>query len=156
MAGKSGFQRWSMSQTPGSARAGVVLASLAVLAHLLIPMRYYSDPGRDERFAWRMFSPQRYQDGICRVELSAKTADAVRAPLPAKRFFRGVWLAILGKGHPELYEAALDYVCQQGDAMAEVGLMRRCWNPDGSPHLYDVVERHCASGEMELRLGNKP
>ena len=79
-----------------------------LLSQLLLPLRWYAlrDPGDpcDERFAWRMFSPERM------VRCSAQ-AQLNGAPLELGRRFHSAWLTLVERGRMDVVHAVVDRIC---------------------------------------------
>ena len=88
-------------------RASIAI-HLIVAALIAIPFRYYvSDDKRDERFAWRMFSPIRVE----RCNTQFFLGDAQR-PIKASKYFHNAWINIASRGRKNVVEAMAAKLCQ--------------------------------------------
>ncbi len=103
-----------------------VLVALFVLVQLALPMSYYVDDDPfDERFAWRMFSPQRMVR--CAVELrdgaSGERLDPDE-PLPSP------WVTWLERGHGDVARAWALHACEE-EGFSSLHGQLTCRMPDG-------------------------
>jgi hypothetical protein len=89
-------------------RARDLFIAAFLLSQLLLPLRWYAlreaDDPFDERFAWRMFSPERM------VRCSAN-AHLDGAPLELGREFHSAWLTLVERGRMDVVNAVVDRVC---------------------------------------------
>jgi hypothetical protein len=89
-------------------RARDLFIAAFLVSQLLLPLRWYllRDPGDpfDERFAWRMFSPERM------VRCSAQ-AQLNGVPLDLGRKFHSAWLTLVERGRMDVVHAVIDRVC---------------------------------------------
>lgn len=112
-------------------RGRLILGLLAV--QLLAPLHYYlvREDRRDERFAWRMFSPTRMLrcDPVFRVD---------GAPAALTRTFHEAWITLAQRGRTVVLEAMGAQLCARHPG-ARVELQLTCTSVDGvtTPHAYD-------------------
>ncbi|MEY3212105.1 MAG: hypothetical protein RIT28_2586 [Pseudomonadota bacterium] len=89
-------------------RARDLFIAAFLLSQLALPLRWYAlreaDDPFDERFAWRMFSPERM------VRCSA-SAQLNGAPLDLGREFHSAWLTLVERGRMDVVKAVARRVC---------------------------------------------
>lgn len=105
-------------------RRRVPRAVLALLAlQLILPLSYYlGGDKRDERFAWRMFSPVRNQ----RCSVQFLNGDSSR-PLKLSDKFHTAWIGLAQRGRRQVIEAMATHLCQTlgGEIRVHVACERR-------------------------------
>lgn len=134
----------------------VLLAAL-----VLLPLSYYlGDDPRDERWAWRMFSPVRLE-GCGAVFLLGED----QTPLSkTSEVFHAAWINIANRGRKEVIEAMAAHLCEgDGAGGARPGLdvgsppqvrvrllcERRPGSASNKRRLYDLTRRE-SDDDIEL------
>jgi hypothetical protein len=121
---------------------------------LLLPLRYYlSSDNRDERFAWRMFSPVRIQ----RCEATFFHGESNK-PIPTARRFHNAWLGLARRGRRNIVKAMGERLCETFDTSFDPktfkAVPRRSY-PDGV-RVYLACEMHAGTiRKAELRSGKQ-
>lgn len=89
-------------------RARDLFIAAFLLSQLALPLRWYvaRDPADpfDERFAWRMFSPERMVRCVAQAQLDG-------APLDLDRELHSAWLTLIQRGRMDVVRAAARRVC---------------------------------------------
>lgn len=104
--------------------------ALVLLVQLLAPLGYYlgrHDP-HDERWAWRMFSPDRM-----RTCAPTFTVDGARASLGGE--FHEAWISIARRGRFRVLEAMAARLCHKHPG-TEVRLSMTCTPISGPPEQF--------------------
>lgn len=98
---------------------------LLLAALILAPMHYYTCNGdkRDERFAWRMFSPTRVEKCSAQFFLG----EAPRA-IRTSTEFHNAWVGVAQRGRKQVLRAMASALCEQ--------------NPDTSVRVRVLCERY--------------
>ena len=122
-------------------RARDLFIAAFLLSQLLLPLRWYAarDPHDpyDERFAWRMFSPERM------VRCSA-TARLNGAPLDLGRRFHSAWLTLVERGRMDVVSAIVERVCLT-EPGGDLRLRLSCREIDGAARtLVEPTTNLCA------------
>lgn len=75
---------------------------------IALPVHYYTlnRDKRDERFAWRMFSPVRSE--VCSTQFFVEDR-----PVQASRHFHTAWVGIAQRGRREVISAMAQHLCQK-------------------------------------------
>jgi hypothetical protein len=90
-------------------RASIAI-HLMLAALILAPMHYYACNGdkRDERFAWRMFSPTRVEQ--CSAQFFV--GEAPRA-IRASTEFHNAWVGVAQRGRKQVLKAMAATLCER-------------------------------------------
>lgn len=91
-------------------RRASIAIHLMLAALVLLPMHYYACNGdkRDERFAWRMFSPTRVEK--CSAQFFV--GDAPRA-IRSSAEFHNAWVGIAHRGRQQVIKAMAKALCER-------------------------------------------
>ncbi len=112
------------------ARAASLFIATFLASQLLLPLRYYlGDDERDERFAWRMFSPIRVSQ--CRAEWTE--GGVPRSP---ELHVAVSWTSLMSRARRPVLVAYARRRCAalRGEvARPDVRLRLTCDHPDGRP-----------------------
>ena len=121
---------------------------LAVL--ILLPMHYYAcnSDKRDERFAWRMFSPTRVEK--CSAQFFV--GDEPR-PIRTSQQFHNAWVGVAQRGRQQVIEAMAQALCERNPDTA-VRVRVQCEQSPGAASrnkalLYNL-EQDESTDEIEL------
>jgi hypothetical protein len=89
-------------------RARDLFIAALLVSQLSLPLRWYAlrdaDDPFDERFAWRMFSPERMVRCTARAQLDG-------APVDLGREFHSAWLTLVERGRMDVVNAVVKRVC---------------------------------------------
>lgn len=115
------------------------IAIHAILALLLAtPLYYYWSGGdrRDERFAWRMFSPIRSEKCGAQFLLGVD-----KTPIKASNTFHSAWVGLASRGRQQVITAMGDFLCEDHPGV-ELRIRLQCQTRPGSTQgkkgaLYD-------------------
>ena len=127
------------------------IAIHAVLLGLLVaPLHYYlvNNDERDERFAWRMFSPIRSEKCGTQFLLGPK-----RTAQKASETFHSAWVGLAQRGRQQIIEAMGAELCKKFPTQ-ELRIRVQCENRPGSTAknkraLYDRT-REASESDVEL------
>jgi len=140
----------SLLATPpvGRRRAAIRWAAAAwVVAHLLVPLRYYVGGDlHDERFSWRMFSAVRLQ--ACTVDVEEVVVrDGIprRQRLDLAQTLPATWTALLQRSREAVTQRFLRWRCAQ-TGMRAVRLTNRCVDASGRAPAPVVRAMGCGEG----------
>jgi hypothetical protein len=106
-----------------------------------LPLHYYlfRHDKRDERFAWRMFSPTRIER--CGTQFFLGDSDR---PIRASKYFHNAWVGLAQRGRQQVVESMAQRLCKDHPGQA-VRVRIQC---EQSPHsargrrdLYDPARR---------------
>ncbi len=128
--------------------------SIAVHAILVVliaaPLQYYllNDDRRDERFAWRMFSPLRSEKCGTQFLLGEN-----KAPIKASDSFHSAWVGLAQRGRQQVIEAMGRVLCEQHSGQP-LRIRIQCETHPGSTDgkkgaLYDR-RREASDDDVEL------
>lgn len=115
-------------------RRGLFVA-LYLAAQLLLPLQYYlqRQDRHDERFAWRMFSPER----TVRCRVAFRVGDE---PVPRDGTFHQAWWELASRGRIVVVERMASRLCQEGGGRP-VGVLLVCIDVGEEPRpLIDTVD----------------
>jgi Vitamin K-dependent gamma-carboxylase len=111
-------------------KSGFIAAYL--LLQVLLPLRYYlRDDTFDERFAWRMFSPERMVE--CKVEITQQSRG-VRSVVQPRRELAEAWVGLMERARGAVIDAYAAHRCAQlaaTDAAPAVYVSLSCAHPAG-------------------------
>jgi hypothetical protein len=87
-----------------------IMIHLLLVGLILIPVHYYACNAdkRDERFAWRMFSPTRVEK--CSAQFYV--GDAPRA-IRTSQHFHNAWVGVAQRGRRQVIEAMAQALCER-------------------------------------------
>lgn len=114
-----------------------------LLLQAVIPLHYYtlSDDPHDERFSWRMFSPERMLR--CGVEFRVGGSEA---PLNLEQHFHTAWISLTRRGRHDVTRAMGERICLT-HAGHPVHLRYLCREVDGTRlTLSDGLSDICPDG----------
>jgi hypothetical protein len=114
-------------------RAAVAVAAVLFCGwQVATPIERHLGDRRDERFAWRMFSPDRLQRCHAWVDVRrAAPSGKVRIVRPdLRRELHAGWIGALTRGRPRVVDAYLRSRCAD-ESVRAVTLQRRCVDPQG-------------------------
>ncbi len=121
---------------------------LAVL--ILLPMHYYACNGdmRDERFAWRMFSPTRIEK--CSAQFFVGDEPSA---IKSAQHFHNAWVGIAHRGRRQVIEAMAEALCKRNPDTA-VRIRVQCEQYPGATSrnralLYDAKQAE-STDDIEL------
>ena len=100
---------------PAMPRRASIAIHILLAAQLLLPMHYYAcnSDKRDERFAWRMFSPTRIEKCSAQFFLG-DVEQAIRTTA----FFHSAWIGIAQRGRQSVISAMAQRLCDDNPNMA--------------------------------------
>ncbi len=135
------FLRWLLSGTMLRSWRGRFIV-VFVLAQLVLPLRYYlghRDP-RDERFAWRMFSPMRMAQCKPTFKVNGAPADMYAE-------FHEAWNELAGRGRITVLEAMGAELCRRHPD-ADVRVSVACTYLDRDPETIGGYYNVCNVPEL--------
>ena len=131
-------------------RRASIAIHLLLAAQILLPLHYYACncDKRDERFAWRMFSPTRVEK--CGTQFFV--GDDKR-PVKISKTFHNAWLGIAQRGRKQVIEAMARRLCKENPEQ-RVRVRVQCENVPrvsaGRPGLLYDPNREESDDEVEM------
>lgn len=125
-------------------RFALVVASVALLVQLLVPMTYYvGEASADERFAWRMFSSRRAE--TCTVDATETRMEAGERQTKRLRLsalIHRAWIHGLSRRRPAIVDRYFQWRCE-AESVTGLRLVRHCKSATGEPLPDDTLEHLC-------------
>ncbi len=127
---------------------------LAIAIHLILamlilaPLHYYTvnSDKRDERFAWRMFSP-------IRSETCATQFFVDGTPIKASKKFHNAWVGIAARGRKQVVRAMAQHLCDApGDAEITVRILCEKKPKVSANHRALLFDKNRSQSDEDIEL----